>query len=71
MNPRKCAKHGFINSEVNQLKCASCNIAITLKSHLNFSTDEISSKRMMDRIKKAHTHDCIFNINKLQTMEGV
>ncbi len=62
MNPRKCARYGFINSDANQIKCVGCNIQVTLKSHLNFTSNEVEAKRMMERIKKAHTADCIFNI---------
>lgn len=51
MNPRKCAKLGFVNTDVNQLKCVGCKTTITLKSHLNFSNDIIHAKRMMQRLK--------------------
>ena len=60
MNPRKLAKLGFINTDVNKIKCVGCNISVTLRSHLNFSQDEKNAKQWMDKIKKAHAPECTF-----------
>ena len=54
MNPRKMAKLGFINVDVNKIKCVSCNVAISLRSHLNFSQDEKGAKQWVKKIKVAH-----------------
>ena len=35
---------------------------ITIREHYNFSNDTAGAKRMMDRIKTAHTSGCIFRV---------
>eukprot|EP00347_Sterkiella_histriomuscorum_P023633 403333921 len=66
LNPRKLSRLGFINTNDNQIKCTHCDIVITLKSHLNFSNDEVQGRRMLMRIKQSHLLDCIFK----QQVEG-
>lgn len=60
MNPRKMAKIGFTNSDVNKIQCVDCKITIALKSHLNFSTDEATAKKWLAKIKSAHAAGCLF-----------
>jgi len=55
---------GFINSGINQIRCLSCKTTITIRDHYNFSNDIVGAKRMMDRIKNAHTSNCIFKISQ-------
>jgi len=40
LNPRKLSRLGFINTSDNEIKCVDCGIAVTMKSHLNFSANE-------------------------------
>ena len=60
LNPRKLAKHGFVNSDVNKINCTGCTISIMLRSHLNFSQDEAMAKNWMTKILKAHAPECIY-----------
>lgn len=60
------AKLGFINVDVNKIKCVSCPITINMKAHLNFSNDEKTAKQWYNKIRSAHLAECIFKINKDQ-----
>ena len=64
MNPRKLAKQGFVNEDVNKIKCYNCKVAASMRSHLNFSSDEKVAKQWYNKIKGAHAPDCIFKRQK-------
>lgn len=51
---------GFVNSEVNKIECSQCKISTKLKDHLNFSSDEDAARKWFEKIRAAHTVDCLF-----------
>jgi hypothetical protein len=54
------AKIGFINSGVNKITCASCNVSVSLKTHLNFCGDEVTALKWYNKILQVHLADCVF-----------
>jgi hypothetical protein len=58
LNPRKIAKCGFVNSDVNKI------------THLNFCGDEVAAGKQYKKIKVAHMGDCVFKQIQSITGEG-
>lgn len=66
MNPRKLAKCGFINTDVNRIKCADpqCYVSVKLKEHLNFCNDEKTARQWFKKIRQAHLPTCRFKVGQ-------
>lgn len=68
MNPRKLAKHGFINSDMNTISCSSCKFKVRFGPDFNFSCSEDKAKDKFDKIRRAHQPGCLFK--KEEGQEG-